>query len=74
MFGSPYRSQIKVLQSIGRGLRTSDDKEILKVFDLADDLVYNGRDNYTIKHFRERIKIYAEQDFSYDIVQVTLKR
>ena len=74
VFGSPYRSQIKVLQSIGRGLRTSDDKEILKVFDLADDLVYNGRDNYTIKHFRERIKIYAEQDFSYDIVQVTLKR
>ena len=73
VFASPYKSQIKVLQSIGRGLRTADDKEILKLFDIADNLVYNNRENYTLKHFRERINIYNEQGFEYQIIPVTLK-
>ena len=73
VFASPYKSQIKVLQSIGRGLRTADDKEVLKLFDIADSLVYNNRENYTLKHFRERINIYNEQGFEYQIVPVTLK-
>ena len=73
VFASPYKSQIKVLQSIGRGLRTADDKEVLKLFDIADNLVYNNRENYTLKHFRERINIYNEQGFEYQIVPVTLK-
>ena len=72
VFASPYKSQIKVLQSIGRGLRTADDKEVLKLFDIADSLVYNNKENYTLKHFRERINIYNEQGFEYQIVPVTL--
>ena len=74
VFGSPYKSQIKVLQSIGRGLRVADDKQQLNVFDIIDDLSYNGRDNYTLKHFGERINIYNEQGFDYDIIPVKLKR
>ena len=73
VFASPYKSQIKVLQSIGRGLRTADDKEVLKLFDIADSLVYNNRENYTLKHLRERINIYNEQGFDYKIIPVTLK-
>ena len=73
VFASPYKSQIKVLQSIGRGLRTADDKEVLKLFDIADSLVYNNRENYTLKHLRERINIYNEQGFEYQIIPVTLK-
>ena len=74
IFASPYKSQIKVLQSIGRGLRTADDKTELKVFDISDDLSYNGKENYTLKHFGERINIYNEQGFDYDIIPITLKR
>jgi len=74
VFGSPYKSQIKVLQSIGRGLRVADDKQQLNVFDIIDDLSYNGKDNYTLKHFGERINIYNEQGFDYDIIPVKLKR
>ena len=73
VFASPYKSQIKVLQSIGRGLRTAADKEVLKLFDIADSLVYNNRENYTLKHLRERINIYNEQGFEYQIIPVTLK-
>ena len=74
VFGSPYKSQIRVLQSIGRGLRTAADKKHLQVFDIVDDLRYNNKDNFTLKHFHDRIGIYNEQEFDYDIVPVKLKR
>ena len=73
VFASPYKSQIKVLQSIGRGLRVSEDKKHLSVFDIADDLCYNNRQNFSLKHFEERVKIYNEQEFDYDIIPVKLK-
>jgi superfamily II DNA or RNA helicase len=74
IFASPYKSQVRVLQSIGRGLRMGDGKEELELFDIADDLVYNGKENYTLKHLQERIKIYSEQSFDYDIVPVKLDK
>ena len=74
VFGSPYKSQIRVLQSIGRGLRTASDKKQLQVFDIVDDLCYNNKDNFTLKHFHDRIGIYNEQEFDYDIVPVKLKQ
>ena len=61
------------LQSIGRGLRLAGDKEQLNIFDLSDDLSYNNKSNYTLNHFSERINIYNEQGFDYDIVPVKLK-
>lgn len=74
IFASPYKSQIKVLQSIGRGLRLAGDKEELQLFDIADDLVYNNsKTNYTLGHLQNRIEIYNEQGFDYDIVPVKLK-
>ena len=74
VFASPYKSQIKVLQSIGRGLRTAADKKQLNLFDISDDLVYNGSTNYTMKHMMERIQIYNSEGFDYDIVTVRLDK
>jgi len=73
IFASPYKSQLKVLQSIGRGLRVAEDKEELELFDIADDLRYNGKENFTLKHLQERIRIYSEQSFDYDIIPVKLE-
>ncbi len=73
IFASPYKSQIKVLQSIGRGLRTSDDKQILNVFDIGDDMSYNNRQNFTLKHFGVRVEIYNQEEFDYDITSINLK-
>jgi len=73
VFASPYKSQIKVLQSIGRGLRTSENKEGLKVFDISDDLSYNNKQNFTLKHFGARIEIYNKEEFDYKILPVKLK-
>ena len=73
IFASPYKSQIKVLQSIGRGLRLTKDKTECNLFDIADDLSYNNKSNYTLKHFQERIEIYSQQEFSYEILPIKLK-
>ena len=72
VFGSPYKSQIRVLQSIGRGLRVADDKKELTLFDLSDDLEYNGVRNYTLKHMMDRISIYNTEEFPYEIIPVEL--
>lgn len=73
IFASPSKSQIRVLQSIGRGLRKSDDGRPTVVYDLADDLhVGSTHKNYTLNHSSERIKMYAKQRFKYTINEVKL--
>lgn len=73
IFASPSKSRIRNLQSIGRGLRLSDDKEVATLFDIADDFTRGNEKNYTLRHFVERIKIYAEEKFKYKIYPVKLK-
>ena len=73
VFASPSKSKIRVLQSIGRGLRISESKNSILVFDIADDISYKERRNFTLTHFTERINIYNEQQFNYEISKVNLK-
>ena len=70
IFASPSKSQIRVLQSIGRGLRKSDRET--KLFDIADDLHWKKRQNYTLLHSAERLKIYKKEQFKYKVIQVDL--
>ena len=73
VFASPSKSKIRVLQSIGRGLRSTKNKLEVLVFDIADDISYKERRNFTLNHFSERINIYNEQQFNYEISKVKLK-
>ena len=72
IFSSPSKSRIRNLQSIGRGLRLKDNNSSATLYDIADDLTYNEKENYTLAHFRERINIYNEEDFNYEIHNVEL--
>lgn len=72
IFASPSKSQIKVLQSIGRGLRKSENGQATKLFDLADDLHTKGRKNYALLHSEERVKIYNKEEFNYKIIEVPI--
>ena len=72
VFASPSKSQIKVLQSIGRGLRKSDDGRSTKLYDIADDLHWKNNKNYTLQHAAERIKIYTKERFKYKIYEINL--
>ena len=69
IFASPYKSRIRNLQSIGRGLRLHDSKVSAKLYDIADD--FDSR-NHTIKHFAERISIYNQEEFDYEIHKVQM--
>ena len=73
VFCSPSKSRIRVLQSIGRGLRTADEKQICTLFDIADNMQWRTRKNYTLQHFAERIKMYNEEKFKYKLYKVALK-
>ena len=73
VFASPSKSRIRNLQSIGRGLRKTSEKNIATLYDIADDLSYGSNHNYTLDHFEERKKIYEEEKFNCAIYKVQLK-
>ncbi len=72
IFASPSKSQVKVLQSIGRGLRKSDDGRGCTLYDIMDDMHYRQKKNYTLLHGIERMKIYRKEDFSYEIHEIKM--
>ncbi|NDG32901.1 DEAD/DEAH box helicase, partial [bacterium] len=59
VFASPSKSKIRTLQSIGRGLRLGENKESAVLYDIADDISYKAKKNFTLMHFTERMKIYG---------------
>jgi len=73
IFASPSKSRIRVLQSIGRGLRKGNDKDKCKLFDIADDLSYRDKKNFTLLHLIERIKMYNNEEFPYEIHNINIK-
>ena len=73
IFASPSKSRIRNLQSIGRVLRKGKGKVKAVLYDIADDCSTDSKRNYTLNHLFERIKIYNEENFNYDLVKVQLK-
>ena len=74
IFASPSKSKIRTLQSIGRGLRLGENKETATLYDIADDMSYKSKKNFTLMHFTERMKIYGEEKFEYKIYTIKLKK
>jgi len=73
IFASPSKSKIRNLQSIGRGLRTSENKDQCTLFDIGDNLQHKKHINYTLKHLYERVKIYNQEKFEYKIHTIDLE-
>ena len=44
------------------------------LYDIADDCTYKSKRNYTLNHLIERIKIYNEENFNYEIITIQLKK
>ena len=73
VFSSPSKSRVRVLQSIGRGLRVGDSKDTATLFDISDDFTHKSKRNFTLSHFMERINIYNEEQFDYEIKRIKMK-
>ena len=74
IFASPSKSRIRNLQSIGRVLRKGDNKSKATLYDIADDISTDRGNNYTLNHLMERVKVYNEEKFDYEIIDLKLKK
>tara|TARA_B100000029_G_C17586152_1_gene961179 strand:- start:1617 stop:3086 length:1470 start_codon:yes stop_codon:yes gene_type:complete len=74
IFASPSKSRVRNLQSIGRVLRKGDNKAQAVLYDVADDCSRGAKHNYTLRHLVERMKIYDEESFDYEVIKVNLKK
>ena len=64
VFASPTKAKIRILQSIGRGLRKHETKEVCTLYDIADDLRGNRKAlNHTLRHFTIRLESYMQEGF-----------
>jgi superfamily II DNA or RNA helicase len=72
ILASPSKSRVRILQSIGRGLRIGDDKFEMTLYDIADDLKTTNRTNFTLQHFTERLNIYSGEGFEFKIFNTEL--
>jgi superfamily II DNA or RNA helicase len=72
IFASPSKSRIRNLQSIGRVLRKGKNKTKAILYDISDDCTFKSIKNYTLNHLIERIKIYNEENFNYEIITINL--
>jgi len=72
IFTSPSKARIRVLQSIGRVLRKSPLKSRALIIDMADDLSWKKKTNFTLRHFAGRVKIYNMEQFDYTVQKVKL--
>lgn len=66
IFAHPFKAKIKNLQSIGRSLRLSVDKDKAKIIDIIDDFVMKAggkKLNHTLRHALIRKSLYKEEGF-----------
>lgn len=74
--GHPWKGKIITMQSLGRGLRTADDKDILNYYDISDDLSHRKKktvwENHTLGHARERIRHYCEAELNYKLFSIDI--
>ncbi len=72
ILGTNSKSRIRILQSIGRGLRLDGKTNELLVVDIVDLIDGNNKKNYSFEHFRERLSIYAQEAFPVTIKELRL--
>ncbi len=60
----PGKSFVRVIQSIGRGLRKADDKDAVEVFDVASKCKFSNR------HLLKRKKFYGEVQYPYNVKKI----
>ena len=64
VFACGGKAKIKIVQSIGRGLRLHKDKDKLIIFDIADEF------KYSTAHMQKRITLYEKEKIQYSIKDI----
>ena len=86
ILASNYKSKTKVIQSIGRGLRTNEFKDSVTIYDFIDYLKHDYKDlnkvgkeivrtytNFSIKHYKDRLDFYEAEGYTNrEVIRVKL--
>ena len=72
IFAINGKSCIRILQSIGRALRLHANKNKATIYDIVDDASINKHQNFLLKHFIERAKLYNSEKFDYKITKIDI--
>lgn len=72
ILASGSKSEVRILQSIGRTLRKGNGSDDATLYDIADDISHGSYVNYTLDHFKKRIEIYSGEQFPFRIYNVNL--
>lgn len=67
IFSTPGKAKVKIIQSIGRGLRLHRHKQKLIIYDISDDVKYSKR------HFEKRLLLYNKEKLPYEIREIKEK-
>jgi superfamily II DNA or RNA helicase len=59
------KSFVRVIQSIGRGIRVAPDKDFVNVYDICSNCKFSKR------HLTKRKKFYTEQEYPYSVLKIT---
>lgn len=59
----PGKAKIRLLQSLGRILRKSDNNQKATVIDIIDDLSHGAKKNHSLRHAQKRVEIYQAEGF-----------
>jgi superfamily II DNA or RNA helicase len=62
----PGKSFVRVIQSIGRGVRKAEDKDFVQIWDIT------GGTKYAKRHLTERKKFYKDAKYPFNITKVTI--
>jgi superfamily II DNA or RNA helicase len=60
----PGKSFVRVIQSIGRGIRKADDKDFVQIWDIT------AATKYAKRHLTERKRFYKEAKYPFNIEKV----
>lgn len=73
VLGHPFKDRVRVLQTIGRGLRLHPTKKSVEVVDVGDKLSGKRKKvNSTYDHFLSRLELYQGEEFNYDVITLEL--
>ena len=65
VFAGGGKAKVKIIQSIGRGLRLHKDKKGVIIIDMADML------HYSHQHYMKRLNLYKQEKINYGIKKIT---
>lgn len=60
------KSVVKIMQSIGRSMRLHENKDLARIFDIADDT------KYAKEHVKNRLSLYKDEKLEYEFKRIKL--